>query len=351
MVNRNISIASAALRGSFWRVNLSVTNRCNSRCVTCNIWKNTAKDELSASNYESLFRGLGPRLRWLHVTGGEPFLRSDLQEIVESALELCPNLCVVDFATNGFLSDDIVKVITALIQERSKVLFAVGISIDGRPDIHEYIRNMKGCWEKAERTFDQLEKLSRVHSNLQVHVNFTVSPWNIGEISQFCSKFPKMSPVSLSVYHLGHSFKNSTGCDPGADFYKGAKSDISWFLQHGQETSFVKKLFLRLALTYLDDVSKPVLPCEAVGASCFIDPHGDVFPCTLLEYRLGNILEDPKLTCLNSANAKELRLKIKTGLCNCWSGCECWSSILRHTPKAIVKAYGRKIPKHKGCQV
>jgi len=343
MINRNLSVAGAVLRKGIWRVNLSVTDRCNSRCVACNMWKNLSGDELSTSDYGLLFGNLGSRLRWLHITGGEPFLRGDLQEIVESALGFCPNLCVVDFATNGFLSEDIVKIVTELVMEKPKIFFAIGVSMDGRPEIHEALRNVKGCWEKTERTFSQLEKLSQTHNNLQVHANFTISPWNVGEISQFCTEFPRISPVSLSIYHIGHSFNNSTNDSPDVNFYKAAKSDILWFIQNGQETSFVKKLFLRLALNYLDDVSRQVLPCEAIGSSCFIDPHGDVFPCTLLNYRLGNILEDHTLSCLNSAQAKELRLKIKHGMCSCWSGCESWSSIPRHVTKAIMKAYIKKI--------
>jgi Fe-coproporphyrin III synthase len=339
MTGRELSIAASAISGSFWRVNLSVTNRCNSRCVMCNVWKTPTKDELSADQYRPFFKGLDKKLRWLHITGGEPFLRADLREIISDAAELCPRLSVVDFATNGFLTETVSSSLEEMVNGNRKIMFAAGISIDGRPPMHEHIRNVDGCFDRAAETYKNLLALSQNRENFQAHVNFTVSPWNLGEITAFCQEYPFMSPVSISFYHQGQSFKNATESKPEADFATAAEADVRWFLAHGRETSFVKKLFLQLSLQYLEEPSKKVLPCEACVSSCFVDPKGDVYPCTLLNTRLGSILEDPQLGFLKSASTKELRRKINNGLCNCWSGCECWSSILRHMPSAVAKAY------------
>jgi radical SAM protein with 4Fe4S-binding SPASM domain len=309
----------------------------------CNVWKNPPQDELSADEYRHFFRNSVSNLRWLHLTGGEPFTRSDLSDIIAYALESCPNLRIIDLATNGFLPEKTRRVMEEVVRKYPRAFFEVGISIDGRPSIHERIRNTKGCWEKTQRTWNQLEDLSLRYKNFRVHVNFTITPWNVGELAHFCKESPQMSPVSISIYHRGHSFKNTSEQLPDLAFYSATKADISWFLKHGKETSFVKKLFLRLALRYLEEPSRQVLPCEACGASCFIDPKGDVYPCTLLECRLGNIREDPQLRFLNANYIKELRRNVQDGLCSCWSGCECWSSILKHMPTAIVRAYSLKI--------
>lgn len=57
-----------------------LTYRCPMRCVMCNIWKNPTKrtEELKAEDLRSL-----PQLKFINLTGGEPFIREDLPEIVE----------------------------------------------------------------------------------------------------------------------------------------------------------------------------------------------------------------------------------------------------------------------------
>jgi len=343
VIKRYLRIAEAVLLSKFWRLNLAVTSQCNSRCIICNIWNNPSQDELSIDEYRPLFQILGSRLRWLHLTGGEPFLRSDLNDIITWAAELCPNLSVVDLSTNGFLSDRIHRMVEKAVEEHTRIFFEVGISMDGRPHIHEKIRNVENCWEKSQTTWSLLRSLSLELSNLKVHANFTINPWNIGELPQFCGEFPQISPIAISIYHVGHSFKNTLGYEPDPDFYEKAKLDISWFLRHGETTNLAKKLFLRLALQYLEDPSRQILPCDACNASCFIDPEGNVYPCTMLYHRLGNIREDAQLGFLSDQSTKELRRKIRNGLCHCWSGCECWPSILKFMPLAFVKAYGTKL--------
>jgi radical SAM protein with 4Fe4S-binding SPASM domain len=343
MIKQYLKIAGGVLHGHLWRLNLSVTNQCNSRCLICNVWNNPARDELSVDEYHLLFQNLGSKLRWLHLTGGEPFLRSDLGDIIACAGESCPNLSVLDLSTNGFLPNRISRVVEKAVNEYPKIFFEVGISMDGRPHIHERIRNVKACWEKTHTTWSILKSYSLKYRNFKVHANFTISPWNIGELPQFCKEYPQISPISISIYHVGHSFKNTLGYRPNSDFYEKAKEDISWFLCHGKTTNLTKKLFLRLALQYLGDPSTQILPCEAGNASCFIDPEGNVYPCTLLENRLGNIREDAQLRFLSDDSTKELKEKIRNGLCNCWSGCECWTSILKNMPLAFVKAYSTKL--------
>jgi len=191
---------------------------------------------------------------------------------------------VIDLSTNGLLSETVYETMEKSVRSCPKVRFEVGISIDGRPKVHERIRNMSGCWNKTFATWGLMRKLSSKYDNIGVHGNFTVNPWNVGELPQFCEEFPEISPLSVSLYHLGHSFKNTLSNPPDSRFYKEAGADISWFLDHGVETSLVKGLFLRLALQYLRDPSRQVVPCEACNASCFVSAEGNVYPCSLLEF-------------------------------------------------------------------
>jgi len=65
--------------GSPLVLTFSITNRCNSRCKTCNIWKIPAEEseELSLDEIELIFKSMD-KLYFLNISGGEPFLRKDL---------------------------------------------------------------------------------------------------------------------------------------------------------------------------------------------------------------------------------------------------------------------------------
>ena len=72
--------------------NFAVTYRCTSRCRTCSIWKmdQPERGELSLEEIRGLFssnRGFLRDVRSIQITGGEPFLRADLPELVSSICE------------------------------------------------------------------------------------------------------------------------------------------------------------------------------------------------------------------------------------------------------------------------
>ena len=83
---------------------IAVTYRCNSRCAMCDIWKKGSIDEVEPSIYYHLPTGL----REINLTGGEPFLRDDLETIVAVILERVPQARII-ISSNGLLSERISK--------------------------------------------------------------------------------------------------------------------------------------------------------------------------------------------------------------------------------------------------
>src|SRR5262249_59691395 len=87
-------------------VTVSTTFRCNSRCLTCNVYERPV-EELDASEWDRVFVSLGRAPVWFTFSGGEPFLRKDLEEIVASAWRRCRPK-VVNIPTNGTYTDRVV---------------------------------------------------------------------------------------------------------------------------------------------------------------------------------------------------------------------------------------------------
>ena len=76
---------------------IAVTYRCDSRCNMCNIWKLEPGPELAPEEYRRLPR----TLRDVNITGGEPFLRDDIVDLVRVIDEHCNHPRIV-ISTNGF---------------------------------------------------------------------------------------------------------------------------------------------------------------------------------------------------------------------------------------------------------
>ena len=96
-----------------------VTYRCNARCTMCNRYKAPSRpeDEIAVETIRKL-----PKMYFTNITGGEPFIREDLKDIVRELLNLSDRIVI---STNGFFTDRIL----ALCREFPQV--GIRISIEG----------------------------------------------------------------------------------------------------------------------------------------------------------------------------------------------------------------------------
>ena len=67
------------------------TYRCPMECKMCNIWKNpTSKShEITPEEIKML-----PNVKFINLTGGEPFVREDLEDIVEVCFTKAPRVVI-----------------------------------------------------------------------------------------------------------------------------------------------------------------------------------------------------------------------------------------------------------------
>ena len=90
----------------------SVTNKCQSRCKTCNIWKiypdkhQNPEKELTLDEITQFFQTMG-RVYFFNLSGGEPFLRNDLPQIVEASIDHL-NPAIIHSPTNGLAPERII---------------------------------------------------------------------------------------------------------------------------------------------------------------------------------------------------------------------------------------------------
>ena len=173
-------------------VTYSVTAACQSRCKTCQIGHmymehpERAKNDLSLDEIEKIFKSMKP-VYFFNLSGGEPFLRKDLPDIVALACKyLRPR--VIHTPTNAILSDRIIKntdeIISIVRAYDSSVPFTVKPSIDGVGDLHDEIRGVKGNFEQLLKTINGLRKLEDKYDNFHLELGTVISNFNIDHLEE-----------------------------------------------------------------------------------------------------------------------------------------------------------------------
>ncbi len=163
-----------------------ITRKCNYRCRGCNIWQEQDKEELTTKQVIQgldILKDLG--IVELVISGGDPLLRDDAQEIIEYASKHF----VTTVYDNGSMA---VKKIDAL---RSVDFAAISIdSLD--PAKNDQIKGVEGAWAKAMETVETLHK-----EGINVAVTPTISQMNLNEIIDITNHFTEKGiPVWYCLY-------------------------------------------------------------------------------------------------------------------------------------------------------
>ena len=124
-----------------------VTYRCNARCSMCSRYKAPSQpdEEISLDTIKKL-----PRMYFTNITGGEPFIRSDIKDIVRELYKLSDRIVI---STNGFFTDRIID----LCKEFPQV--GIRISIEGLEKTNNDIRGLKDGFNRGYSTLKKLREM------------------------------------------------------------------------------------------------------------------------------------------------------------------------------------------------
>ena len=111
-------------------------------------------------------------------TGGEPFLRADLDDLVISAYRHCrPE--VITIPTNGMLTERVLAKVERMCRECPKSSIGINLSLDGIGEEHDDIRGVEGNWKLSMETWRQLKALQKQYPNLVLTVHTVISRFNV----------------------------------------------------------------------------------------------------------------------------------------------------------------------------
>ena len=161
-----------------------VTSVCNARCAHCFYPINAGKNELTAEELDR-FAATLPPIRLLLISGGEPFLRRDLPELIRIYFERC-GFFSASIPTNGFSPDEVAGGAERICGFSRNLSLGVSVSLDGFRAFHDEVRAVPGLYERALATLEALLHLSRRTPNLTVGVTTVFMRGNQAQLEEFC---------------------------------------------------------------------------------------------------------------------------------------------------------------------
>lgn len=326
--------ATAGRRAAPLKLNLCLTYWCQYRCKTCNIWRRKPADELTTDELRALVRE-NPHVNWVDLTGGEIFLRPDIDEILDAVVTGWRRLAILHFPTNGFQTDRIVRSVER-IAGKGAARTVVTVSLDGDEALNDDIRGIKGGFRRQMETFRGLRRIPGIVTAL----GMTLSTYNLGRLADTyaaCAReCPGLGPddIHLNVAQKSGHYYGNAELDAFVPDPPSARAEMAAYRRLRGAARSPQHVLENVYLKHLDEfleTGRTPMPCHALRASCFVDPWGVVYPCITYSRPLGS-LRDTGMRLDPIWNARETaacQSEIWKGECpQCWTACEAYQSIL-----------------------
>ncbi len=268
---------------------INVTHNCNSRCITCNMWRSKSTNELSATELQDILTQLKDvGVVGVGFEGGEPLLRNDLPQIVGKAHQL--GFESISMMTNGLLLTK--KKTENLIQ---KGVTGIGISIDGIGETHDLVRGVKGAYEKSLRALEVLVDLrDSKYPELNLHMGTILMQPTMDDFIPLVDLAHRLR-VDFSLQLIDDSLFCFSGIDMAS----------LWIEEQNKLDSLINELHalkrvnsalkscshtrLEYARRYFSDPKQAKLPCYLGYLTIYIDAHGEVYPGCFPLGSVGNL--------------------------------------------------------------
>ena len=291
-------------------VSIILTYRCQMRCQMCNIWKNpTDKDkEITSQELEILPGGF----EFINLTGGEPFLREDLVDVIRV---LSPKAKRIVVSTSGWHYERILKIVP-----RFKNV-GVRVSIEGLSRKNDELRGREGGFDRGLKTLLGLKRAGV----RDIGFGITVSNYNSEDMLWLYELGKSMGmEFATAAFHNSYYFHKVDNLITNIDEVCANFRELAGRqMRENHPKSWFRALFNLGLIRYVNG-QRRMLPCEAGTVNFFIDPYGEVYPCNGLEEKywkesMGNIRQAQSFEEIwNGPKAEEVRDKVRTCLKNCW---------------------------------
>lgn len=265
------------VNSDYWlkKLQIEITSRCNLRCKHCYVYEKDGQKmlELPVEKIKDIIaKAKRAGAEVISLTGGEPFLREDIFDILTYINN--KNMAAIILSNGTLINQAIAKKLSTLRN------IYMAISLDGPKEAHENLRGVEGCFNKTLRGIKNL-----LSHGIPVRINFTVNRYSLGKSKELIGTLKKLGydkPPRLGVIlSLGRAQSNNVGVTVAefsgefADYWEAVKELL------GMGKYPVK------ALEGND--------CGVGGDSLAVTSEGNIIPCPPLNRKpfiLGNVYDD-----------------------------------------------------------
>ena len=300
-----------------------VTYRCNARCNMCNVWEYPTK-----SNEEiglDVIRKL-PEMFFTNITGGEPFIRQDLTDIVTELRKKSRRIVI---STNGFFTERII----GLCKQYPDL--GIRISIEGLQEANDFIRGIPDGYNRTQNTLKKLHEMGLK----DIGFAMTVQDANYKDLVTLYKMARGFDyEFATATVHNSHYFHKWDNKIENKEALIGEfKRLIVELLKSKKPKEWFRAYFNYGLINFIRRKAR-FLPCEMGSNGFFVDPFGDVLVCNGMNEKqsLGNLKSQSWDSIWNSKRAEEVRKIVKACQKNCWMIGSAAPAMINHPVKPIL---------------
>jgi len=280
------------------------TSRCNLSCSHCFYHDSLNKrfNELTLDEIDTFTKTMDPLLT-LALTGGEPYLRHDLDQIVRIFYENT-KVPIINIPSNGWYLDKMNRQIRNMMKWCPELILNQMISIDGLEEDHDKIRMgaHKGSFKKALETIELLKKIQKEFDRLNIGIIITFTSENQNKIKEIIKGIYEIAkPDNIAINLVRGDPKEKVNLNLDIKLYQEAvayRNSLFYSKKMPGHKRFSGNKLATAGRVVLNDMVEKIYktnnyqsPCYSANISGVMYPEGQVYPCEILDdsHKIGNI--------------------------------------------------------------
>ena len=280
------------------------TSRCNLSCSHCFYHDSLNKrfNELTLDEIDTFSKTMDPLLT-LALTGGEPYLRHDLDQIARIFYNNT-RVPILNIPSNGWYLEKMDRQIRNIMKWCPEIYLNQMISIDGLEEDHDRIRmgSHRGSFKKVLNTIQHLKVLQKEFGRINIGIITTFTSENQNKIKDTLKGIYEIArPDNIAITLVRGDPKEKVNLNLDMKLYREAvEYRNSLFFSKkmpglkkftGNKLATAGRVILNQKVQQIYETNQYQMPCYSGNLSGVMYPEGQVHPCEILDksHMIGNI--------------------------------------------------------------